>query len=82
MTTEKLPVISGRNLVKALGYFGYEIIRIRGSHIRIRTEVSGRHSLTIPDHKEVDKGLLSSILNDVAIHHNIRKKDVIDKIKL
>ena len=33
--TPKLPVISGEELIRALGKFGYARVRQRGSHVRL-----------------------------------------------
>jgi predicted RNA binding protein YcfA (HicA-like mRNA interferase family) len=32
----KLPVISGADLIRALGKFGYVTVRQKGSHVRLR----------------------------------------------
>jgi predicted RNA binding protein YcfA (HicA-like mRNA interferase family) len=34
--TPKLPVISGDDLIRALGKFGYVAVRQKGSHVRLR----------------------------------------------
>ncbi|MEK7276288.1 MAG: type II toxin-antitoxin system HicA family toxin [Chloroflexota bacterium] len=48
----KLPVISGREAVKAFEKIGYRIVRQKGSHMRMRDETNERHQpLTIPDIK-------------------------------
>ncbi len=46
----KLPVVSGDQLIKLLLKLGYEIVRQRGSHVRLRktTEV-GEHNITVPN---------------------------------
>jgi predicted RNA binding protein YcfA (HicA-like mRNA interferase family) len=38
--TPKLPVVSGDDLVRVLRKFGYEIVRQKGSHVRLRNEGS------------------------------------------
>jgi len=40
----------------------------------------GKHSLTIPDHKELDVGTLNGIINAVARHFGVDKQDVIAKL--
>ena len=64
----KLPVISGEDLIRVLQKFGYEIVRQKGSHVRLRNE-SQRQSLpvTVPLHKEIARGTLKSILADASI---------------
>jgi predicted RNA binding protein YcfA (HicA-like mRNA interferase family) len=44
----KLPVIKGRELVKFLESIGFGVIRIKGSHVRLRAE-DGRVT-TVPVH--------------------------------
>jgi len=34
--TPKLPVVSGADLIRALGKFGYVAVRQKGSHVRLR----------------------------------------------
>jgi predicted RNA binding protein YcfA (HicA-like mRNA interferase family) len=48
----KLPVISGRDAVRAFQRLGYEVVRQRGSHIRLRHPIDPtRQPLTVPDHR-------------------------------
>jgi predicted RNA binding protein YcfA (HicA-like mRNA interferase family) len=63
----KLPVVSGREVVKAMSKVGYEFDRQRGSHIILRQTVSPHRRLTVPDHSEVAKGTLRSILREAGI---------------
>ena len=34
--TPKLPIISGEDLIRVLGKFGYARVRQKGSHVRLR----------------------------------------------
>jgi len=61
----KLPVVSGDDLVKALEKLGYEIDRIRGSHMMLRA--AGRPPLVVPRHRKLDRGTLRGILRDAGI---------------
>lgn len=77
----KLPRdISAVDLIKALKVFGYTVTRQAGSHIRVTTTQNGEHHVTIPNHDPIKIGTLSSILNDVAIHFNISKEEVIKQL--
>jgi len=49
-----LPVISGRQAVKAFEKAGFIFHRQKGSHM-ILYHTNGRH-LSVPDHKELDRG--------------------------
>ena len=56
-----LPRISGRECVKALEKKEYLFIRQTGSHIIIR-RTNPFSQITVPDHKELDRGTLRSII--------------------
>jgi predicted RNA binding protein YcfA (HicA-like mRNA interferase family) len=61
----QLPVMSGRELVRALSGLGYMVVRQRGSHIRLACP--GRKSITVPDYKTIDRSLIRKILRDARI---------------
>jgi len=63
-----LPVISGREAVKALCRAGFRVVRQRGSHVRLekRTE-EGLIKLTVPLHKSLKKGTLRRIIMDAGL---------------
>jgi predicted RNA binding protein YcfA (HicA-like mRNA interferase family) len=69
--------ISGVNLAKKLEKFGYTITRQSGSHIRLTTNLSGEHHITIPRHNPLKIGTISSILNAVANHFLKSKEEII-----
>ena len=60
----KLPVITGKELIKFLESLGFEIIRTKGSHVRLGAD--GRRVTTVPVHgnKEIPKGLLRKIIRE------------------
>ncbi len=62
----KLPVVSGRELVKAFKRLGFSVVSQQGSHIKMH-HPDGRTAI-IPDHKTVKKGTLKKgILNPLSI---------------
>ena len=66
--TPKLPVISGDELIRALGSFGYVAVRQKGSHVRLRhPNDPHRLPVTVPLHKEIAFGTLRRILRDASI---------------
>jgi predicted RNA binding protein YcfA (HicA-like mRNA interferase family) len=69
--------ITGAQLAKSLAKFGYVITRQTGSHIRLTTQQSGEHHITIPAHHPVRIGTLNAILSDVAAHLGLSKEDVL-----
>ena len=62
--SSKQPVISGKDLVKLLEKYGFEVTRVNGSHHRMRNK-DGRVT-TVPVHKNEDlpKGLLRKIVRE------------------
>ena len=63
----KLPVLSGKELWKMLGKLGYYIDHQTGSHIILRHEAPPHRRLTVPNHKEIAKGTLRSILRQAGL---------------
>ena len=63
----RLPVVSGHEAVRAFGRIGYVVDRQRGSHIQLRQPTPPFRRLTIPDHKELGRGLLRSLIRDAGI---------------
>jgi predicted RNA binding protein YcfA (HicA-like mRNA interferase family) len=62
----KLPVISGRDCVKALERTGFYFKRQEGSHIILRRE-SPFAQVVVPDHRELDRGTLRSIIRQAGL---------------
>lgn len=62
-----LPVVSGREVVKALEKIGYVLDRQRGSHMILRQPNPPHRRLTVPDHKEVAKGTLRAIIRQAGL---------------
>ncbi len=62
--SEKLPVITGKEFIKLLEKLGFSVIRINGSHHRLKHS-DGRIT-TVPVHKNdsLPKGLLRKILRE------------------
>ncbi|HEX8723163.1 MAG TPA: type II toxin-antitoxin system HicA family toxin [Pyrinomonadaceae bacterium] len=56
-----LPVLSGREVVRAFESFGWGVSRQSGSHI-VMTKHGETVTLSVPDHKEVAKGTLRSLI--------------------
>jgi predicted RNA binding protein YcfA (HicA-like mRNA interferase family) len=58
---KKLSVVSGRECVKALSKKGFYFKRQQGSHIILRRD-NPFAQIVVPDHKELDRGTLRSII--------------------
>lgn len=63
------PVLSGREVVRALVAMGWTVARQRGSHI-ILTKPGEPATLSVPDHKEVARGTLRSLLRSANLTVN------------
>jgi len=62
-----LPRISGREAVAAFRRLGYEVDRQKGSHIILRHAQPPHRRLTVPDHREIAKGTLRSLIREAGI---------------
>lgn len=64
----KLPVISGKEAIKAFKRLGYQDVRTRGSHVRLIYPNPNVHKpLSVPLHKTLGPGLLRKLLRDARI---------------
>lgn len=64
----KLPIISGKELLKILHRNGFDIVGRKGSHVRLKKRVSTKVLVTVvPMHDELDIGTLSGILRQCEI---------------
>jgi len=63
----KLPVVSGKDTIKALRKIGYQFDHQKGSHIILRQEINPFRRLTIPNHKEIAKGTLRAIIAQAGL---------------
>ena len=61
-----LPVISGRDARRAFEKLGWQFARQRGSHI-ILVKAGHPASLSIPDHREVARGTLRSLIRSAGL---------------
>jgi len=59
----KLRQLSGQDVVKALGSFGFQIVSIRGSHAKLRRLLTTgeRQSATVPLHRQLRPGMLHAV---------------------
>jgi predicted RNA binding protein YcfA (HicA-like mRNA interferase family) len=61
-----LPVVSGRQAAKAFQKAGWILVRWRGSHM-ILTKQGEEATLSVPDHKELGRGLLRALIRDACM---------------
>ena len=62
----KLPVLSAREVIKALSKLGFVAIRQSGSHVHLWHEAK-RVLVTVPNHPELARGTLLSILKQARL---------------
>ncbi len=63
----KLRILSGAEVVVVLRKFGFVQYTQRGSHAKLRRETPlGRQTLTVPLHKELDKGTLLALFRQAC----------------
>jgi predicted RNA binding protein YcfA (HicA-like mRNA interferase family) len=65
----KLPVISGRECVKALEKAGFYFKRQEGSHIVMRRD-DPFAQVVVPNHEELDRGTLRAIVRQAGLSSN------------
>jgi len=64
----KLPILSAKEIIKALKKDGFRVLRQKGSHVSLYKKSEDKIYLVIvPDKKEVKRGTLLSILKQAGI---------------
>jgi len=64
----RLPVISGKDLAKALKKAGFVPVRQKGSHLRLKKTISEETiNITVPLHDVVSRGTLRAIIKDAGL---------------
>ena len=71
-----LPVLSGKEIVRIFESLGWEVSRQRGSHI-IMTKPGEIVTLSVPNHREVARGTLRSLIRSA----NLTVEEFIKSIK-
>jgi predicted RNA binding protein YcfA (HicA-like mRNA interferase family) len=60
----KLPAIKGRELVKFLKKINFNIVRTKGSHVRLKKEDGKVTTVPLHGNKDLPKGLLRKIIRE------------------
>ena len=64
----RLPVLSAREVLQALGRAGFEVVGQRGSHIKLHGSRGGRErTVIVPNYPEIPRGVLVSILRQAGL---------------
>ena len=74
--------LSGDELVALLGrYYGYVLIRQRGSHMRIESDYMGYfHRVSVPAHNPMRVGTLNRILTGVADYLELERDELLRRL--
>lgn len=70
----KMPVLSGRELIRALEKDGFQVVRQKGSHVSLQ---KGIYKTVVPLHDELAKGTLLGILKQCGLS----KEKIMELIK-
>lgn len=66
--SKRLPIVSGEDVAKTLSKIGYQVVRQKGSHLRLRDPSNSSHKpITLPLHRELKPGLLRKIIRDAHL---------------
>ena len=64
----KLPLVSGKEVIKALSRAGFQLVGRKGSHIRLKKKTLNKtYIVIVPLHPEIKKGTLKSILRQAGL---------------
>ncbi len=72
--------VSGRELVKKLRPFGYQVTRQVGSHMRLTTDQRGQHHITVPAHHRLTIGKINAVLWEISRHFGISREDLLETL--
>ncbi len=62
----KLPILSAKEVVKALSKIGYRFDHQKGSHIVLRREEPPHRRIAIPNYDEIPRGTLRAIISEAG----------------
>jgi len=63
----KLPVISGKKLLKTLKKNGFLAVRQKGSHVFVESKEGFGTAIPLHANEDLGKGILKSILSDLRL---------------
>ncbi len=64
----RIPIKPPREIIRAFERAGYQVVRQKGSHIRLRHPFDPRRlPITIPDHAIVKPGLLAKAIKQAGL---------------
>jgi len=63
----KLPILSAKEVIRALVKLGYQIDHQKGNHIILRRKEPPHRRIAIPNYKELPRGTLKAIINEAGL---------------
>ena len=63
----KLPILSGKEVVKALSKVGYVFDHQRGSHMVLRRAIPPHRRIAVPNYDEIPRGTLRAIISEAGL---------------
>jgi predicted RNA binding protein YcfA (HicA-like mRNA interferase family) len=63
----KIPILSAREVIKALSKAGYARDHQRGSHIVLRREEPPHRRIAVPNYDEIPRGTLRAIISEAGL---------------
>ena len=63
----RLPIVSGKEAVRAFEKIGYRVDPQTCSHIILRHDEPPHRHLSVPDHRELAKGTLRGLIRDAGL---------------
>jgi predicted RNA binding protein YcfA (HicA-like mRNA interferase family) len=65
---EELPILSAREVLKALAKLGFRPVRQRGSHIVVaKITDKGKIGAVVPNYDEITRGTMDSVLEQAKL---------------
>jgi predicted RNA binding protein YcfA (HicA-like mRNA interferase family) len=79
----KLPRdVSGAELIHRLRRLGYHVLRQKGSHVMLFTELNGGHTCIVAQHRSLKPGTLEDTLKDIGRHHSMTLTELLELLEL
>ncbi|MBU7016576.1 MAG: type II toxin-antitoxin system HicA family toxin [Theionarchaea archaeon] len=66
--------VSGHEVIKALTKIGFEFVKQRGSHVKLKKTTNDKRIVIVPLHKDLPDGTLHSISRQAGLTYKEFKK--------
>lgn len=69
MNAQRLPSVTGREVVRALERAGFDVVRVKGSHHRMRHREDSARVTTVAVHagRQMPRGTLADIIDQAGL---------------